>query len=363
MKKLLFFVVIFAFLFTALWADDVVLEKGNIRVVLHEYSGSISLYSKSAKTGKFVSIIDNSNYSVNSGFYVRIDEVERKLEQSYNIDIETDYTETGVVISYNIKKQASIEVTFTPFTSGLSQREDCIKVDVSIYNFTESTHNYGLKAIFDTILGEVSQNHFYTANISSIESETLFTSMKTDKYIASSNGYDSVGFLLGGSNVSEPQITLLANRDILLTSKWIPNVSEKRPFDSVSTVNNSALGIVWRDMELDSLSKSNITFFITTSTNKRMLPLEKNFPANMLAKNLSLEESSYIDSYGTTYIIGVYKKEQLDPEYIADLLNRIHNLEVNEDGSNKDEIKKLNAELDAIMLQIKKVNPEANVSN
>ena len=56
-------------------------------------------------------------------------------------------------------------------------------------------------------------------------------------------------------------------------------------------------------------------------------------------------------------------KEKIDVEYIKDLLNRIHTLEVQTDGSNLDEIKKLNAELESIMRKVKEINLEINAAN
>ena len=95
------------------------------------------------------------------------------------------------------------------------------------------------------------------------------------------------------------------------------------------------------------------------------------FPFNFLISSTILElnnpedvnTSTYVDSYGVTYTVGTYSDAQLDPEYIANLLNRVHSLEIESDGSNRDEIKKLNAELEAILKKIKRLNPEENGTN
>ena len=51
MKKI-FFVLALVFCVTFLFADDIVFESGNIKIISHEYSGSVSLYAKSKKSGK-----------------------------------------------------------------------------------------------------------------------------------------------------------------------------------------------------------------------------------------------------------------------------------------------------------------------
>ena len=49
--------------------------------------------------------------------------------------------------------------------------------------------------------------------------------------------------------------------------------------------------------------------------------------------------------------------------YSPAVLSYIDNFEINPDGSNRDEIKKLNAELDAIMLKVKRLKSEENAEN
>ena len=364
MKKI-FFVLALVFCVTFLFADDIVFESGNIKIISHEYSGSVSLYAKSKKSGKYVSLIDNSNYSVSSGFYLQIDEVSRKLERTYDIDVATEIVEDGVLISYQVKNKALVDVLFTPFASTNSKQNDCIKVEISVTNLSDYDEDFALKAVFDTLLGEASKKHFYTATQNPITSEQFIESIKKQKYVASSNGYNSVGFLFSGANISEPESVILGNRDVLLQKAWNPQIVSGRSFDSISSMNNSALAVLWRSFELSSLNKSSIVFYISTSTDKKAFPLEKSFPNDVLAFDVVQEEDSvtYTDSYGMNYTVGVHKSEQLDPEYIADLLNRIHNLEINADGSNRDEIKKLNAELDAIMQKIQRLKTETDANN
>lgn len=365
MKKNIIVTLLVFLLTFALFAQDVVIENGNIKMIFHEYSGSVSLYTKSKKTGNFISVIDNSNYSVNSGFYLKIDNVSRKLERSYDIDIRVEPKDYGASVVYEIKNQAEVEVAFSTFASNLSMVADCIKVDVSVKNLSTQSHDYSVKAVFDTLLGEASKNHFFTASINPLCTEKSFNSFSNQKYIATTNGFDTIGFLLYGTSISEPELIAVANRDALLSKEWLPKVREDVGFDSINTFNNSALSILWRTVNLDPLSKGDFVFYITTATDRKAFPLEKSFPSSILDIEFSEGEdtSSYVDSYGTIYTVGTYSDNQLDPEYIADLLNRIHDLEIKADGSNRDEIRKLNAELDAILKKIKRINPEENGQN
>lgn len=358
-------VLIFTCFITLMFAEDVVLEAGNLKIICHEYSGSVSLYGKSQKNGKFISLIDNSNYSSTSGLYLKIDNAFRKLERTYDINVATELIENGVMVSYEIKKQALVEVRFTTFTSLIALKNDCIKVDISIKNLTEATHEYSVKAVFDTLLGEASKNHFFTAKINPLNTEQVFDSMNIQKYIASTNGFDTIGFLFYGNNMSNPENVYVGNRDSLLKNLWVSSITPNKIFDSINSFNNSAIAVFWRPIELFPINKSTISFFISTSSDKKAFPLEKSFPPEVLTLGPALEEDSaiYTDSYGVTHTVSVHNDEQLDPEYIADLLTRIDNFEINPDGSNRDEIKKLNAELDAIMLKVKRLKSEENAEN
>lgn len=365
MKKNIFLVLLFVLFSSFVFAEDIILQNGNLKMILHEYSGSVSLYGKSNKNGKFISLIDNSNYSVNSGFYLDIDGITRKLERTYDINVVTNSSDYGLSVIFEIKNQAEVEIIFSTFASSTSSSADSVKVVASVKNLSDEIHEYSLKAVFDTLLGEATNNHFFTATINPVKAVTTIDSMANHKYVASSNGYDTVAFLLAGQTISSPEKVFLASRDNLLKTQWIENTKDGSVFDSINTYNNSALGILWRTVELAPFSKSSFAFYIVTSTNKKAFPLEKSFPSTILELNNpeDVNTSTYVDSYGVTYTVGTYSDAQLDPEYIANLLNRVHSLEIESDGSNRDEIKKLNAELEAILKKIKRLNPEENGTN
>ena len=353
-KKIAVFLISVFCVFSA-FASDIILDCNPLKLVLYEYTGTFSLYRKSQKTGKYVALIEPGNYSTTSGFYLKTDTSFRKLTRSAGIKIQAEENETGAALIYEVDKDTTVKIQFSPLSSGYSAGTDSVKVDVFITNNSPAIRTYAAKAVFDTVLGENSGKHFYTSKQSVIDNEQGFLSMSSDKWIASSDGYDTIKFILYGNDISVPFYTAVSNRDLLLSNVWLPTFTEGRLFDSVKTYNNSAVAVYWRDIELAENAKGNFSFYITTaSANKKAADLN-HLDKNAIKKISELYSDSdnyYTDSHGTKLTIGVLTQAQLDPEYIAELLERIHTLEINADGSNRDEILKLNAELDAIMKKI-----------
>lgn len=360
MKKNIFVLILFMMI-SFVMAEDIVLENGNVKFVFHEYSGSFSLYGKTEKNNKFISLIDNTNYSSNSGFYLNIDGISRKLERTYDIDVVINPFDYGTSVVYTVKNQAIVEIYFSTFLSKISTRADCVKVDIIVKNISEETHDYEVKAVFDTLLGEATRNHFYTAKLNPINTEMQLNNISEQKYVATSNGYDTIAFLLSGNSVTKPKTVFFASKDSILKNTWLPDIKNEMSFDSINTYNNSALAIIWDSMEIIPCYDDEITFYISTATNKKTFPLQKSFPTIML--NEEIEEVSLSFDVVSEDEFSENLKEKIDVEYIKDLLNRIHTLEVQTDGSNLDEIKKLNAELESIMRKVKEINLEINAAN
>lgn len=356
-KKILFILLFLCAISSIVFADDIIIDSKPIRFVLHEYSGTVSLYKFSSKEGKYISLIDNSNYSMGSSFYLQVDNQIIKLQRRLGMDISVDYIQNGAYIKYTIPNLATVQIAYIPFASPDSDETDCIKVEFTIQNTDTASHNFAIKAVFDTILAESSKTHFVLADKTKIESEFGFTNLKYYQAVTSANKNDSVAFILYGNGISTPTNVCLANIDLLSSPAWIPTVKEGKNFDSVKTFNNSGVGLYWRTVELSSLTKSTSSFCIALSDPEKILPSVSNISEVVIQSTEPSDEpvSTYIDSYGTTYTVGAYREEQLDPQYIADLLERINNFKLKPDNSNRDEIQKLNAELDAIMAKIKQL--------
>ena len=67
------------------------------------------------------------------------------------------------------------------------------------------------------------------------------------------------------------------------------------------------------------------------------------------------DEILYTDEYGVVYTVGDLSDNMLNMQYINDLLNRIRKLEEDPDHVDRNELLRLNAELDAVLEKVRRL--------
>ena len=355
LKKIILLLVLTSVLAAAA-AENIIVEKDPLRLVIYDYSGAMTLYQRNYDKDEFVPLFSSQNEAYTSGFYLKYGVVGRKLTRNGGISVEVKEVTDGAEVVYALSDRASVTIKYTILCAVVPELADCIRVDITVENLDRLAETFAVKGVFDTTLGEFSGNHFATLSRPTLKTERMFQSMADDKWIRSTDGYDTIQFLLDGGDISSPQFVAVANRDLLLSMDWVPVVTDGRLFDSIRVSGNSALGIYWRDVHLKSHAKSTFTFYITTATQAMTPPDVKTVCANLSEELATINQHSepvYVDSHGTTFTVGELSDEQLDPEYISRLFERIQELEGQEEtASYLDEIQKLNAELDAILLKL-----------
>ncbi len=345
----------------------VVVEKDSIKLVLDSDTGSFGIFALPEK-GNPIPVISKNDSSSASYFVLKAGRKVYKLSKSTGIKTEARKTPLGAQMAYLIPDVAQVVVDFS-FLASIpnSTRMDMLRVTVYTISLCKSVQSFAIKSVFDTHLGENSIAHFSTAANSKINCETKFVSMKDDLWIRSSNDKATIQFLLDGLGISKPHSVALAGKDVLASSSWEPSIHTGKSFNSVTSYNNSALGINWDVVYLDPLKTSSIGFFISISTDGD-LPAGKKFLAD-LAENktmlgiyskdvavttniaprpilMSPEEAGIHDSEIEKDNVEV-SQEQLDPEYIQNLLDYIATLQENGD-TDSEELARLNSELDSI---------------
>ncbi len=325
-----------------------------LRITLDDTTGVFTLSIVDGETGEWVSLLEPSEHGTTSGFYVRNSGSVRKLAVGTGVAVETMVDETSATLSYTVSGNYVVDIRFEPFKTKDKKTYDNVRVDLAIQNISNRPQVISVKAVFDTWLGEQTDTHFTTANEQVINTERKFENLGKTQFIRSSGQNNTIQFLFAGADISVPDGVYVANRDVLLQESWTPKIREDRIFDSIETYNNSAVGVNWHQVSLSPQTRSNLCFYITTATSSgkpgtvRSLGLEET--SRITAADSDLP--TYTDSYGTTYTMGAITQEQLDPVYINELLDRIKELEKDSDNATRDEIRKLNAELDAIFAKL-----------
>ncbi|MBQ0166168.1 MAG: hypothetical protein KBT02_03555 [Treponema sp.] len=343
-------------------AENVVLESDALKLELHEQTGSFTLYRKTGSKGKLLALNDVSDSSSSTFFAVKMNGVTRPLSRSYDVTVNCKANADGSAsLVWEISGTLSVEACFTLMPAVSGTDADTVRVDMVVMNLSEKDVVCSLKAVIDTVLGETGRTHFTTAKGTAVSNEREYTTMVLDKWFSSTNGTDSVAVILAGSNATNPDYVLAANRDLLLSDTWKPVANEGRTFDTFQSPNNSALGIWYENVKLRFFETFRRTFFITTASDDEALPV-----ASLVGPVSETEE--YVADEGTVEAAAqivdavveaaVYQNlsedintSAVDYAYIQSLLDRIAELDAS-GNPDAEEISRLNTEIDALLLEL-----------
>lgn len=380
--KRIFFAFLCVFFIGLLSAAEIEGVFGIYRVVLHDKAGTFSLYMENSKNSKYVPVLNPLDSSSGTRLYLKAGSFVYVLSKGAGVPVSQYLTDNGFHIEYTVKNIALVTLDFSfcsSQTGELDEFADVITVDAFVKNITKKTGNFALKAVFDTCLGETVAKNFSTKIIPSINEEVSFLSMENDEWIRTSDGINSIQFLLDGDTVTKPLSVTLANRDILLTDVWTPNLIPGRGYNSLFSFNNSAVCIHWDSYRVSPQLQSTMRFYITAASDGYN-PVDMN--SKFFAKEEDGEDSEDLMDVQEQDIEDVEKleekvvvpeekvepieddsiqdlnpyeytqpitSEQLDPVYIKQLLEKIENMETDSSDIDREEILRLNAELDAIL--------------
>lgn len=356
------FVLLFALCSASLAAEDLQLESDILKLVLHEQNGSFSLYRKNGKKDRFQAFNETTDNSSSTFFAVKAGNSFVPLRRSYDTAVNSVKNEDGSAsLVWTVGDTVQVEIRFTLVVTEEGKPADTVRVDMMVMNLSEQEAEFAMKAVVDTVLGETSRIHFTTASGTAIRNEKGWTSMAQDKWISSSDGSGTVSFVLAGSAATAPEYVLAASREQLLSDAWKPVVNEGRTFSTIRTPNNSALGIWYKPSKLKLYETSCSTFFMTTAANGDIPPnsvllgIETEETAGGLSESTVASASQIVDTVveSETYGISSARKSEIDYVYVQKLLDRINEIEES-DNPDPEEIARLNAEIDALILELTK---------
>ncbi|HBD68567.1 MAG TPA: hypothetical protein DC014_04770 [Treponema sp.] len=387
------------------------INNGLVRLVLNGSTGTFCIYAKRDGAAD-VPIFSSVDSFSSTYFSVRIGRTAYKLSKTGGAKSEARLTPYGAQMAYTINNKAYVVVDFSFLPSNSkSALVDMVRVSVYCINIGKSVQTYALKGVFDTCLGESTKIHFSTAHTPVINTERSFTAMDSDLWIRSGNEQATAQFLLHGKEITQPEQVSLGNKDTIANASWLPSVQENRSFTSVLSFENSSLCVNWPAVYLDPLKTDIISFFISLSTDGTE-PAGKEFLRELAAgrtalwthsvsnasasatstessassesasdqatkttSQVTLDDDDGLSLFGTTSYEEPVKvpnstvkenagktgsakstgtqDDQLDPEYIQSLIDRIDELNSNPSLAKSGEIEKLNAELDQILTKLR----------
>lgn len=356
--------------------EPVKYQSGTVKMILRGDLGSFQIYSVN-KGGNEVPVFADYDQFMATYFSLLAGRTEYRLNAAGGIKTQAQKTDKGGRMYYTIDKTADVAADFTCMKTSSSAADDLIRVNVSVTNTGTRASTFALKAVFDTVLGEKSGTHFSTAQTRAVNRETQYLTMQNEKWITSEGGGYAVQFLLCGADITAPSAVTLANKNIISLPLWVPVVSSSQTFDNVISYDNSALAINWNSVSLDSGKTMSVVFYIAVAADGDH-PAGAAFldassgdvkaagtPAPKAPAAASEASAASVSPAVPSAVSKPYTKsdvkfdvesitdDQLDPEYIRALINKINALEDNDTTLNRDEILRLNAELDAILEKLR----------
>ena len=374
---------------------------GNIKLYLN---GKLGTYNISVLDDKAVAynVLETYDECTSSFFSLLIGTKEYKLSDKTGISVAARSTENGGQLLYSVQKLANVIVDFTCIKSEPQKAEDIVQVTVSVQNITKRLEAYGIKAVLDTVLGERFSAHFYDKE-KLINYELQVKNFDDLKSISSRNSKAAMEVLFACADASLPEVFSLANKDVFTLSGWIPPCGDGKPFDSVFSYNNSAVGLNWSSVKVNPEESFSVKFYIALSTDGRPSPgeefvklyekkqeelkeaerLEQERKAdddvqskngaenNNVYKNIVSSESESVKKVPKPSVqmekktqnsslpeeksLKPVSKSQLDPVYIQKLIDKIEKLDPNS-TLERSEFLLLNDELDSIIEALEKEN-------
>lgn len=394
-----------------------VVQNDFIRVEALPSPGTVGIYAIDESTRERIKLISNYEKFSTTFFSLLCGKRVYQLNKSASVIQELRQTSNSVQILYRIPNKARVLLDFKPVNKKSTEEFEYIKGDgvlkvcVYVTNLGARQTFLGIKGIFDTYLGENS-THFKTAGGRNFDKEAKFTELEIAErqWVLSENNKNSIQFLFFGKGITTPEAVYLGNRDTLRMQQWIPSVHDDQSFNSVLAYNNSAVGLSWKGQYLEKNETVCVVFYIAATPIKKIefeqtseedapiqqveTPENAPFvaadglqqvsddgsviePDSQIVKDAekALADSGYVRSSGNTsggfvpssqpsfgnaasdkrvdFVVPPVTKEKLDPVYIQQLIDRIYSLQNDPQLIDRSEIRRLNAELDSILMKIR----------
>lgn len=374
------------------------LRQENYSVECEAEHGTFNVFYSNGRTGKKTALLSELENSSSTSFYLKVGKTVYCLNKNSIVEKELWKTASGVRLVYTIKNKARVAVNFsfvpleeiekvfkTPEVSESGEKEETvlqvydeseevlepeevlpavIKVEVFVTNLSGKKGDFAVKAVFDTALGEGSDIHFITGNSLAFNSEHQFENMLKERSLCVSNSKVSGEFVFEGKNISSPETVSVANISYLNSPRWTFVAENGRSFTSLSAYNNSGIAVIWPQKRLLNEETYTVNFFMGIAGSGRKCETVKYVDfvqekqAVPAASDVQSESSDVQKSKknDVDFIVKNVTEKQLDFEYIQNLINRIDALETTGDDIDRNELRQLNAELDAILAALRKRN-------
>lgn len=384
-----------AWLLSGLFAAENTVEmiSDPLKLVIYPNTGNFCLYHSKVEDARVYEPLydDRSQSSVNI-YSVLFNGKIFHLNNKSGKKIIISQSKNEITVMFQISMDFLATQTFSFVPSKQRSTGKILKVVTEIQNISGDIADIGLKALFDTSLGEKNLVPLYTDLRSEIGAELMLQPvLEKDSVIFSADRGYACLFFLRNEYVTVPTSVYIANWERLVTKKWLPSYVSGRSFRKYA-FSDPGLLYVWSEKKVlykETFSVTNCIGFydyrnaadtvtaysaytqqtqaapektsrsatgpvgnLTVTTIYR--PVSANQPAattktqpddNTPASAVSAEQSSVAQS-AQQDALGKPEEPKKDYRYVQELLDKIAVLEKSPDELSMEEIAKLRTEVD-----------------
>lgn len=337
-RRLSAFLLISMLAIAASWAEKFEISRGNIKLVLDTDAGSFTIYRLSdVGKNRYEPLFDDRDSSATSWYSVLSNGRVFKLRNRVGKPVVFSETESGARFTFTPTDDFQVVQEFSFVTVPGAGADPFVAIDTHIENTSGKNGVFALKALIDTALGESEGIHFRTDARNRVSAETrLVTGVDRDSWIVSANKTLPFAMMRSGAGATLPETVYFANWDRLNTLSWSPEFIEGRSFNTIYSVNDSAILAVWPEKELAANERLSVRTVLGSWDGKSAGGSASQAYAPRQAEPVAPKH---------------FRDKNAREAAIKDLLDRIAEIERNPDSVPQNELDRLNAELDAILRQ------------
>lgn len=362
-----------------------------LKLVIYPNTGNFCLYHSKAEDARAYEPLydDRSQSSVNIYSVLFNGEIFH-LNNKSGKKIIISQSKNEITVMFQISMDFLATQTFSFVSSKQRSTGKLLKIVTEIQNISGDIADIGLKALFDTSLGEKKLVPLYTDLRSEIGAELMLQPvLEKDSVIFSADRGYACLFFLRNEYMTVPTAVYIANWERLVTKKWLPSYVSGRSFRKYA-FSDPGLLYVWSEKKMlnkETFSVTNCIGFydyrnaadtvtaysaytqqaggepalpvtappskLTVTTVYRAAPVTQPVDPNAQSVDSSVSSTSVgepntvqVTERNTSVQPTKSEKPKKDYRYVQELLDRIAELEKSSDVLSTEEIAKLRVEVD-----------------
>lgn len=344
---------------------NVSVEKGIVRIQTFSENGSVAFFVLE-KSGAWHPVVETNDRAESTFISLFVDRTEYRLNRSKKVDYSYEIEGDCVSVVYKIRSVAQLKATYR--IEGYS-----IYVSYSVLNLDSKPHDFAVKAVYNTVLGETYAAHFATPS-RNVGAELSIAPSSTQDYILSGDGTRTIRFAVFGNGITPPKMALLANKDVVEEATFATAFKDGRSFSSLLSYNNSSVAFFWAGENVGAKNgelryridfsntefeaKTNEPFppFVPPEIEEPQPPLEvapQVPPEAEVVPPMEPPASEEPDEPIPDQEFNTERKymppSSVDEVYVQRLIEQINSLEASDPALNRERIRELQDEIDEVL--------------